>query len=204
MGGCTPKNRKVQLNKKRNIHYITIRKKSNMVSRHFTCKKIVKKHLAGRGGSKDVQKSLSLLERPSKTVGRFIVSFFSCVSTPPHTQVKNVTMSERRKRADAHPGFQKPAPLAQLVTKIQYTQDTSWKNLQKGSLKNRLPQKSRCGAPPVSQKFKCVEKTALLASTNDDNNRKLIPIVVIAQNYASKKDVLYIVHNMQGVPYKRT
>lgn len=53
------------------------------------------------GGSKDVQKVFAG-KRPSKTVGRLLI-----VSTPPHTQVKNVTMSKRRKRAERPPRVSK-------------------------------------------------------------------------------------------------
>lgn len=65
-------------------------------------KNVRKNTWLGGAGARMCKKS-SLVKRPSKTVGRLLF-----VSTPPHTQVKNVTMSERRKRIDAHPGFQKP------------------------------------------------------------------------------------------------
>lgn len=55
------------------------------------------------GGNKDVQKVLVALKRPSKTVGRLLIA----VSTPPPSQVKNVTMSERRKRAERPPRVSK-------------------------------------------------------------------------------------------------
>lgn len=59
-----------------------------------------------------------------KTDGRFVCYFcylkIICVSTPPHTQVKNVTMYELRKRADRPPQGFKKRPLAPLVTKILF------------------------------------------------------------------------------------
>lgn len=84
-----------------------------MLKQALSCKKVFKKHLAGR--EQGCAKMFLVFDgkRPSKTDGRFMVS------TPPHTQVKNVTMSEQRKRADRPPpGFKKAAS---RVTRDQNT-----------------------------------------------------------------------------------